>query len=923
MGPTLLSAFPVVWLWFAQDLVGAQSPTVPRWGQAASLVQDTLYVYGGRTDQFNSYSYSAAPVTNDLFSLSLASSFDASSPPWQYLGGCSNCSANQGPAVAWHTLSTFNTTTILLFGGDPGPNSPVNLPVQSDSAALLNVGSQQPTWTFETSSWANEPLRRIYHSSSSSKGKVWIVGGSKADGSDAAFSEHYVFDPDTPSFTQLSSNNAPSDIYGHQSVVLPNGWLLVLGGYLPSQRALVPFTDIWAIDTANPNNGWTTLEVSSANLPPPRRGFAAATLDSGRILIHGGADAELQQTFNDGWILDLTQRPVVWSPVDTLSQLGARKDHFAVALGQVVFFGFGYGSNGPASTTLSIFNFTSNNFLSSFAPIDPAPPLTTLPGTSPTGTATITSGPPSGTSTGTPTSPPGSAEFPYPTSTSTTPPGNNNGNGNGNSPSNPNDPTGGNGDGKSHTTAIAVGTVLGVIALMVGAAAAAWYMRNRRSQESFHLLSNPGDDDENSPHMGYAIPIAGAGIVREKTLPMPPLVRNVRDKLNTLVPGQHIQTYHDRRDMLADEDTRVFESERGGRWGIGLTRDTSSGRSSFKRPSIGDRVYGSLVSLRNVGGAVLDYASATIKKEGSTGSKSTGWRREKEASDPFSDDWGLVKPIRSRGGRQGSSYTYTDPYDPFEDYDVESLKINDEHVYHDHPDSDTDTEYHPPPLNDPPPRPYLHVPAQLDLTRLTPLSERPSLSTVTEQSMPTPTDSSQSMSLSPFATIGPGSSSSSHEPQSPRRPTSIIDANPTPSSPMHRSNSWWSRFYKAPLLDRRSGELRPQNVPTDFRDPNPPPSRLNPIEEAHSPESPTSGHHGKESSGTPGHVKVFSTHQHGRSASSLQTSKTANSETIERVGRSYDIVMRGTMSSHESGASMSSVSEVGTELGHVVNLSPL
>ena len=311
-------------------------------------MQDTLYVHGGRTDQFNSYSYSAAPVTNDLFSLSLASSFDASSPPWKTISGCSNCSSEQGPAVAWHTLSTFNTTSLLLFGGDPGPNSPISLPVQSDSAVMLNVVNQEPSWNFENSSWANEPLRRIYHSSSSSKGKIWIVGGSKADGSDTAFSEHYVFDPDTTSFTQLSSNNAPPDIYGHQSVVLPNGWLLILGGYSPSQKTLVPFTEIWAIDTANPNNGWTTLDVSDKMLPTSRRGFAAVTLDAGRILIHGGADAELQQTFSDGWILDLTQRPVVWSSVNTLSQLGNRKDHFAVALGQVVFFGFGTTYLSPA-----------------------------------------------------------------------------------------------------------------------------------------------------------------------------------------------------------------------------------------------------------------------------------------------------------------------------------------------------------------------------------------------------------------------------------------------------------------------------------------------------------------------------------------------------------------------------------------------
>ncbi|CAL1716967.1 unnamed protein product [Somion occarium] len=875
--------------------------------QAASLVQDILYVHGGRTDQFNSYSYSAAPVTNDFFSLSLASSFNTSSPPWQYLSGCSDCSSDQGPAVAWHTLSTFNTTHLLLFGGDPGPNSPISLPAQADSAALLDVSDRElPTWDFQTSSWANEPLRRIYHSASSSNGKIWIVGGSKADGSDSAFSEHLVFDPQTPSFTQLSSTNAPPDIYGHQSVVLPNGWLLVFGGYSPSQNSLLPFTSIWALDTARPGLGWTTLSVSNASLPSPRRGFAATSLNNGKVLIHGGADAELQSTFSDGWILDTTQKPVVWTSVDSLSQLGPRRDHFAVASGQTVIFGFGYARDGPAPSTLSVFDTSSSTFLSTFNPPSPPPSMTTLPGTSPTTSALNPSGsqPPGSSPSGTsPGSQPGSAEFPYPTSTGNT--GNNNGNGSPSDPSNPDNPTGAK-DEKSHATAIAVGTVFGVLALMVGAAATTWYMRRRHSQESFHLLANSGDD-EDSPHDGPILPVAGLSTVREKGRPIPPIVRNVKDRLSTLVPGQHVPSPQDRRDMLADEDTRVFEEQ--GWWDGGLHRDTSSGRSSFMRPTFGDRVHDSLVSLRTVGGAVLDYAAGSIKKEGSGGSRST-WRHDKEASGPFSDNWGLVKGVsstRPRGGRQTSSYTYADP---FEDYEVESLKSEDIPTYQDEPLDEPNSGF--PSLSDPPPRPYLHlvVPrAELDLAHPTPISERPSLSTVTEQST-TPSDSNQSMQLSQFGAV-PSTSSNSHEPpRSPRRPSSIIDANPSsPSMPMRRSNSWWTRFSKTPLLDRRPSDTSRRTQPLDFRDPNPPPSRLVPIEEANSPESPSKPGSRKSSDGVTGRVHVYSSHQHGRSASSLQSKKTANSEMIERMGHTMDIVQKGTMSSHGSGLSTSSVEE--------------
>ena len=69
--------------------------------------------------------------------------------------------------------------------------------------------------------------------------------------------------------------------------------------------------------------------------------FAAALLDDGGILIHGGSDADLQTNFADGWILDTSQSTMGWTQVEALSQLGARRDHFAVPQGDLVLFGFG------------------------------------------------------------------------------------------------------------------------------------------------------------------------------------------------------------------------------------------------------------------------------------------------------------------------------------------------------------------------------------------------------------------------------------------------------------------------------------------------------------------------------------------------------------------------------------------------------
>lgn len=302
-----------------------------------------MFVHGGKTDQFNAYSYSSAPNNNDLLYLSLSSPFQASLPPWQLVSSSSNSSTSQGPAISWHTLSAFNTSEILLFGGQPGPNSPTVLVGEADSAFLLNIYQRlEPEWISEATSWAGQPTRRIYHSSATAvSGRVFIIGGERADGSNNGFSDHYIFDPDGPSFTSLPTNNGPPDISGHKSIILADGRLLVFGGYSHSQDLLIPFTTIWAIDITQPNPSWTLLNVSQSSLPSPRRAFVAVLLADGKVMIHGGSDAVLQNNFADGWILDTSQTPMVWNEVDALSQLGARRDHFAISYGNQVIFGFG------------------------------------------------------------------------------------------------------------------------------------------------------------------------------------------------------------------------------------------------------------------------------------------------------------------------------------------------------------------------------------------------------------------------------------------------------------------------------------------------------------------------------------------------------------------------------------------------------
>lgn len=84
-----------------------------RWGAAFTIVSNTLYIHGGKTDPSNAYSYTSAPTTNDLFALDLSTSFALDAPPWRLLSGVDLPNSPQGPALAWHTLTAYSEDAIL------------------------------------------------------------------------------------------------------------------------------------------------------------------------------------------------------------------------------------------------------------------------------------------------------------------------------------------------------------------------------------------------------------------------------------------------------------------------------------------------------------------------------------------------------------------------------------------------------------------------------------------------------------------------------------------------------------------------------------------------------------------------------------------------------------------------------------------
>ena len=479
-----------------------------------------------------------------------------------------------------------------------------------------------------------------------------------------------------------------------------------------------------------------------------------------------------------------------------------------------------------------------------------APPaFTTLP---PNPSQTITNVPggaqsagQSGASTGVS----GSRAHSSPTSRTSTSAGGNNGG------------TGGNSSGKSSTTAIILGTVLGVLGLSCCTAFTVWYFHRRRSGPAFSPLD---DDDEEHPHSITAVSIVGAHGKGPRILALP------LGLLSIVGLGRQRHADRSRHDILADED-RSFD------WEI-LRHEGSGHASGSGEVSARNSPYGwsnaVTTSLRNL-------ARSTGRGSHSRESTTAGdW--EKRGRDPFSPEVALMAGGLERDQlpeQPGPSHhLYTDP---FANPDTPAEVLYD-YLSGRTPEPQEDTQEERPTALE------ITVPPRVDFVPLSPLLEQASQNSLSHSSSSHNTSSDH---------VG-SSSSLSGPPRSPR-PSSILDLNPPPSEPIRRSNSWWSRFAKTPLLERRSSDASSRNPGgfIDFRDPNPPP-RLLTIEESthtHSPdvsESRRAGSIGISAAQAYMNRKrptLYREMSHGRSASSLQT---ANTDTLERVGGTMDIVQR-------------------------------
>jgi hypothetical protein len=280
-----------------------------RWGHASTFIPNppTLLIQGGKTDPSGSLTATSLPNTGDTILIPLTNAFITSAPPVTLL------TTSSAPQYAFHTLSTLRGDStsweVLAFGGDAGSTEPTQTQANSAWRGSVDAGKQTVDWTHEANGWGNQPMRRLYHSAAGpgSDGRVYISGGLKGDGSGITFSDVYTYDTETSTFNEMPS--LPQGTYGHNSLLLPNGTLLLIGGVATSpvtgNPATVPLSNAFVMDTTAGAPAWETRSVRGHG-PEARRGASLVLNDSGnRAFLFGGGDATLSSAFGDGWELDL------------------------------------------------------------------------------------------------------------------------------------------------------------------------------------------------------------------------------------------------------------------------------------------------------------------------------------------------------------------------------------------------------------------------------------------------------------------------------------------------------------------------------------------------------------------------------------------------------------------------------------------
>ena len=200
-----------------------------------------------------------------LHDLASAELYDPASGTWTTTGSLVNSRSQ-------HTATLLPNGKVLVVGGTEGPF------LSSFSAELYDPASG--TWT---STGSLGTPRRDHTATLLPNGKVLVAGGLAfflSMGRGVSFASAELYDPANGTWTATGSMGAARD--GHTATLLPNGKVLVAGGYETSGLGFILLASAELYDPAS--GIWTP----TGSLPTARGGHTATLLPNGKVLVAGG-----------------------------------------------------------------------------------------------------------------------------------------------------------------------------------------------------------------------------------------------------------------------------------------------------------------------------------------------------------------------------------------------------------------------------------------------------------------------------------------------------------------------------------------------------------------------------------------------------------------------------------------------------------
>ncbi|RKP07729.1 hypothetical protein THASP1DRAFT_24162 [Thamnocephalis sphaerospora] len=326
---------------------------LPRWGHSATVLDNRLYVIGGRQGEGGG----AAPFANSsnlVISLDLTQAFETQSPPWITIRPASSMPP---PMVNHIAAADHKNSQVIVYGG-----------------ATTNFTQPTSLWTFrpETGTWNSTrpldgPSRRLYNMGAAVvDGSMCSFGGTSdfstmgRNASTTQSNELYALNIEQQTWTKGPSPSGNFSMRSQHtlSFVKDSSQLFVIGGI--SGNKMAPMDSILVYDLRK--GQWSNK--SAGGIVPSVRLQHTAVVMGNKIIVFGGSDETYRNIYNDVAILDTAT--MTWSRPLLESTPAGRYDHTATIVGDYMIVTFGFLGGKAGDSGLYVLNTKTWAFESKF-----------------------------------------------------------------------------------------------------------------------------------------------------------------------------------------------------------------------------------------------------------------------------------------------------------------------------------------------------------------------------------------------------------------------------------------------------------------------------------------------------------------------------------------------------------------------------